>query len=102
MYYHVGLPQDYIELTHLPAYLPPSMIQRLRLLSRWVYYVSRLRFGGILSPVDDNLLTCSSMYIYPLSRKVAVHCALNVCSPDEHCIVLVRTYLLCRGHLSVR
>lgn len=25
------------------------------------------------------------MYIYPPSRKVAVHCALDVCSPDELC-----------------
>ncbi|KAI9066657.1 hypothetical protein FKP32DRAFT_344165 [Trametes sanguinea] len=64
------------------------MIPRLFLfLSRWVYHVFGLRhFGGHLRPFDD-LLTCFTMYIYPLTRKVAVHCcwmsvsAQSVASP---------------------
>ncbi len=63
MYYHVGLPQDYIELTHLPAYLPPSMIPRLRLLSGWVYYVFGLCFGDICAP-NTTIFSLASQCTY--------------------------------------
>lgn len=64
MYYHVGHPQDYIELTHLPTYLPRSMIPRLHLLSRWVYYVFGLRHDGHLRPPRATIFSLASQCTY--------------------------------------